>query len=170
MVARCGMLQELQSQLDSAKRSLEASHHCNASAVPCSTLSMPESWRQDSLASGDEALKASEWEGEDRDSEPQNASEAALLEKSQLSERLKAAEDEMVGTLGEMGSSHALCSGPTVGARQIIRGHSPGSRQCRQLGLAESRQGPLAITWCKLRPLFLRSCSPVATTCRTLST
>lgn len=61
--SRC---QELQSQLDSAKRSLE-----------------------DSLASGDEALKA------------------ALLEKSQLSERLKAAEDEMA-TLREAVSAGNL--------------------------------------------------------------
>eukprot|EP00439_Symbiodinium_sp_Y106_P064541 s2804_g10.t1 len=61
--SRC---QELQSQLDSAKRSLE-----------------------DSLASGDEALKA------------------ALLEKSQLSERLKAAEDDMA-TLREAVSAGNL--------------------------------------------------------------
>ncbi|CAE7482712.1 LEUA [Symbiodinium sp. CCMP2456] len=61
--SRC---QELQSQLDSAKRSLE-----------------------DSLASGDEALKA------------------ALLERSQLSERLKAAEDEMA-TLREAVSAGNL--------------------------------------------------------------
>ena len=65
-------------------------------------LSMPESWRQDSLASGDEALKAGQLsEGEDR--EPHSASEAALLEKSQLSERLKAAEDDMVGTSAKWG-------------------------------------------------------------------